>query len=649
MRYFIFILIFYIVISCSGNIEVHNFNLPLNYLSDTISGDLSNAIDEGIIIPGKKNTASGFFTYSFKMSGNKGKKLYYKIYYQNETYKLNEFNEKSYNNKSENNFYGSWEDEPGFKLLDLDSEHVIDSFRIVGNPRNESKFFGEKPSESIISKSMIDKQIEQIKSTPEWYQAIIEKSKVNKVLLEKQLFLDALWSLSNKQVSTNYNNRWQRNPRAGNYRFMLVIIDEATYLNLPETVKSISIADSNGIYMNPFYYFQSELFSKNKNSVVIFNDKGLQVSFEIPLKNGVYVKPEDLLSYDIEHVSQDLCDTSSHLFKNALVMQFFHNINRNYYFENVPLVQDVDSLYTQEMYAENADRYGKSDRIIDFIRNSDCACKTVQVTEKGIEMVNPGLKRVKENVGVKTRVGFAYGKYTAKIQFPKLLNRHNVWNGLTNAFWLVYQSDQKWNMRSECDSLGYIPSSEPFGSNVRVKEHHYSEIDIEIIKTSQYWPKTSYGNKEDYPREDASKNNNVIVASTNWDLACDLPKVLVNGVVPLVYHDETYYLHRWDPYYKAVTIRNEASNDELFEGPFYYQIEWKPEEIIWRIGPSKDNMRVIGYMNKDYTTIPDNQMQMVVTQEYHDASWWPPAPFSQNDIPFPKGDLKGVVYEMEVE
>ena len=69
-----------------------------------------------------------------------------------------------------------------------------------------------------------------------------------------------------------------------------------------------------------------------------------------------------------------------------------------------------------------------------------------------ISLINPGNKdRMsnprKESVGVKTRVGFTYGKFRGKIKFPSQLNKSGVWSGITNAFWLIYQSEQEWNKR----------------------------------------------------------------------------------------------------------------------------------------------------------------------------------------------------------
>ena len=81
----------------------------------------------------------------------------------------------------------------------------------------------------------------------------------------------------------------------------------------------------------------------------------------------------------------------------------------------------------------------------------------------------------------------------------------------------------------------------------------------------------------------------------------------------------------------------------------YYEIEWRPNEIIWRIGPSPDKMEVVGYISDEYSNIPDNQMLCIITQEYHYSEWWPPVVFEQGRIPYNKTDIVGEVFEIVVE
>jgi hypothetical protein len=42
-------------------------------------------------------------------------------------------------------------------------------------------------------------------------------------------------------------------------------------------------------------------------------------------------------------------------------------------------------------------------------------------------------------------------------------------------------------------------------------------------------------------------------------------------------------------------------------------------------------------------------MVLAITQEFHLADWWPEAPFSQDDVPFPSKDLTGRIFSIEIE
>jgi len=60
-------------------------------------------------------------------------------------------------------------------------------------------------------------------------------------------------------------------------------------------------------------------------------------------------------------------------------------------------------------------------------------------------------------------------------------------------------------------------------------------------------------------------------------------------------------------------------------------------------------LKVVAYIDANYTAIPNNQMVVVVTQEWHYADWWPNTPFKQDFIPYPKKDLVGKILEIEIE
>ena len=142
----------------SKNFEIKDFNPFVNfeYSNDTLvlPMDLSKKIISGITIPSSNQSDGGFFKFSFKVKNNlkEAKKYSFRLFYQNESYKMNEYiiknNIKQYNDLSSNNFYGSWgygDDTMHLTQLipaDKNWHTVIDSFKITGNPRNEKKYFG---------------------------------------------------------------------------------------------------------------------------------------------------------------------------------------------------------------------------------------------------------------------------------------------------------------------------------------------------------------------------------------------------------------------------------------------------------------------------------------------------------------------------
>ena len=98
-----------------AGIRVENFHPFANYKSPdhSITVDLTDAVYKGIEIPTVKQLPGGKFAFSFDVKNPlfSPRKLYYKIYYQDESYKVPEC-EKSGKFNYENsfasrNFYGS--------------------------------------------------------------------------------------------------------------------------------------------------------------------------------------------------------------------------------------------------------------------------------------------------------------------------------------------------------------------------------------------------------------------------------------------------------------------------------------------------------------------------------------------------------------
>jgi len=648
--------------------EVHFLNNIPNAKDSLINFpvNLDDAVLNGIEIPSKNQTPNGYFNYSFKIknTGDRVQQFFYKIYYQNETYKFNEDN-----SLASENFYGSWENKKYIfkktKPISPEEEiEVTDSFRIVGNPRNEKVFFGSDPTQHLVNDESIRGTIDYIKKTPDWMGQLPAKAEKNKVSVDQQLYADALWSLSDqKQRDSSSNNRWKRNPRVGVYEFLLVVTTPEDFENISPWVKDISQKNDSGNFVNPFGYFKRNLLQL-KNTQVIKSDKKLFTRAAIDLSKGIYINPLSLnnLNFTKEYYNQT-CSDSFTSYKNAQVELFFHNINRDYVLHNIPEARDVTGEnYTRIQYEEGIKKYENSGKLINtYVNSTECPCKNVSVNKKenSITIKNPGNKPgefKKEHVGLVTRIGFTYGKFRAKIKFPETMSKDNVWNGITNAFWMMAQDvNLNWNMRRICNSdIAYIPKQEPDNEEAlrhSKKQITYSEIDFEILKESEFWPKSSYQiSNVPYKADDSYNDHNITVTCTNWDMACHQPEFFNIGAMEHVIDGNKYIHHRWQKWYKALTTKVSAPHDELFKSDYYfYEIEWTPEKIVWRIGPQKDKMKPICVMDKNVTAIPNNQMLMIITQEWHNQEWWPLAPFKQNFIPFPKNDIIGKVLELEIE
>lgn len=634
-----------LMLSCKQKTSIE-FTPLSNYpatTSDTtmIEIDMDNVVLNGIAIPSVSQSAEGI---EFKANTKTSGEYYYKIYYQNESYKFNESEELSYEN-----FYGSWED-TSIEFKPINDGKITDYIRIVGNPRNERKYFGAELSNLDISEPELEKYYSLFRSNPDWLENIRQKAIKNKFTLERQMFLDALWMIDNKRNEGETNHRWKRNPRTGSYSFLLVVCDKAALESIPYYIKDISKVDTTtGKFVNPYTYFLKGNGSNMKGVEAIKSNKILRTRAVLTPKYGVYVDPLTFKQQNTDIDATALCNNSHELYETALFQQFFHSINQNYTLRNIPTVADVaGNQYTREEYENNAQKYTDMARIFDYPHISTNPCNTVIVEKDYIKLVNPGNEGSstprKESVGIVTRVGFTYGKFIGKIKFPELLNEHNVYNGLTNAFWLIFQSGYEWNERRESKS-GYISKDYVYQTKIEPEKRpktNYSEIDIEIVKTSRNWP-------DQKQTVDEKANGDVMFCCTNWDMSCADPARygLRNNIS---YKDNNFYSFRWDKYYAASTIRTPIPDDEMFKSDYYYyEIEWKPNEIIWRVGPSLDKMKIMGYTSDKYTVIPDNQMTTVVTQEYHYSEWWPPVVYDQNNIPFPKSDIVGKVFEIIIE
>jgi hypothetical protein len=660
----IYSIIFNLICGCSSSstdefivsdpVALINF-LP-GILKKELILDYSNAIDSGFVIPSVNQTTNGLFKFSFKVKNTTSSPLhyYYKIIYRNESYKFNEVldDSKTYNRLAAENFYGSWENNDSVKTVLIDpskNEIIVDSFRIVGNPRNEKKYFGA----SILAprEKEVKDLAEYIRKDNQWFESIKLKAKKEKRSVEQQLLLDARYQLMHNPHNEN-NQRFLCNPRTGDYSFYLLVYNDKSKTNVPAYLKHLESPDS--IYIDPVYYLAT---SPVKGIKMLKFRETLHVKAKPDCGAGIYIDKSDFPDSVTKKFYNPNCNSSEDLYHSAAFKQFVHKLPEGLVSPNIPVAADLQSAdITMNDYKNYLSKYKPSDMLQKTNVATQCPCETVvsDKDKKEITMKTPGIRRnlkVKENTGVMSRSGFTYGTYTFKVKMPELLNKNNLWNGLTNALWLVNQKNETWNQRRPCAGKGYIPKEEPGIENWRrEKIVQYTEIDFEIRKAHPYWPKTSYS--PEYPRPTTSEDNpgKIMVTCTNWDLACDDPPLFNSGAHSITHNGVEHVIHRWTHWYQALTSKYEADDDELFAGDYYYfQIEWKPQSITWRIGPEKNNLREAGYMDDSVSSIPNNQMLFVFTQEYHISEWWPESPQLQEYIPFPAKDIIGKILEVEID
>ena len=655
MRKIYFLICVILLVSCENanvNISKKCFDPMSNFPGEdlvSLDMDLYDVVNNGIVIPSANQCEEGCFVVKFE--AKKGQ--YYKIFYQNESYKFD-----NNNPLNEENFYGSWEDvNVEFKQV-KESGVVVDSIRIVGNPRDEKKYYGEDVTENSFNEAAIQRVIRAVYNTPAWLESIKKKAVENGNSLDRQLYLDAVWMIDDNKNRGDVNNRFKRNPRVGEYSFMLVLCDENSLNEIPDYIKNISKTDANGKFVNPYAYFAN---NDNKDIDVIISDRTLKTRAVITPEYGIFLDEMQAKSeeYTVDTTGKN-SGTSDEYYSKALYKQFLSSVSQQYTLRNIPVIKDVVSdndPYTMKEYEDNKTKFDSAQLKYDYPFVTDCLGSTVRYNEEdnSVSLINPGNNDInnlqKESTGIITRVGFTYGKYRGKIKFPVMLNEENIWNGLTYAFWLIYQDDHAWNFRrTSTAGGGYIDKGDDSKDPLRHTDYHYSEIDIEIVKASQYWPNWFYNKLvQGSKKEDAKLNSDVMFCCTNWDLATREPSKFSAGISNIPYMDKEYEAMRWTELYKALTIKSPVSNEIFKEDYYYYEIEWRPNEIIWRVGPSPEEMVVVGYMNDEYTAIPNNQMLCIVTQEYHYSEWWPPVVFEQGLIPYNKTDIEGKVYEIVIE
>ncbi len=657
----------FILTSCNSKVEVENFDVLVNFELENDTLVLEMDLSEGpyypITLPSKKASADKKqfdFKFLIKNQTSTSQQFAYKIYYQNESYKFEEkLSDGTYNPQSAENFYGSWIADtltPFKETAQIESgENLVinDAFNISGNPLNLQKHFGDNPMNTRITKSELEQKSNEIKYNEEWFAAISDKAKENNVTAEVQLYSDAIWILNHQESDILENQRWQNNPRVGSYNFMLIVGPKIAIENLPQYILDPSLTvDSLTMRMNPFFFFEHGLSEELKGKITVTHARQT-------LKTFAVLRPQPGLLYDEmaypNNISQDevLCSNSSDSFEKAHFKQFLNTEIRDSSLHNINLKADVGGMdYDRDIFNENKSSIARNIPSYVEVPQTPCVNSYYDEASQSLTIENPGNDSEpfrKENAGIEGRYGFTYGKFTARIKFPEILSNQGVWNGITCAFWLKFHSELDWNKRNICNTTGYLKSGYSVSDAVYSTDTYYSEIDIEIVKTSRNWPIGSYAVPDTVTAYDPGADSNLMVTCTNWDMACQDPSKFHSGIQPISSENKTYFAHRWNHWYKAVTIKTENPAANTVGDIYHYQIDWHPDAITWRLGSNPAAMQEIAYMDSSITKIPDNQMVPVMSQEFHYGHWWPTTPYPQGDIPYPNNPISGSLYEIVIE
>lgn len=575
--------------------------------------DYTDAI-AGFRVPSRAQGRDGALHFHFTLPADPAhpRKYLYKLYYQNETYKFPETQDGGQHPYAQENFYGSWSDaHEGFRttpVVGTEAVMVSDTFAIESDPRDEPAF----RKDGVV-------------------------------------------------------RRWARNPRLGEYDFLLVVIpaDGFDSLSAPPQLRDIGLRKDSA-YVNPFYWYLHGPGSKDGRVRAVVAPERLALVAHPDLGRGIYIDPHEHPDSSAFCAS---CGGGDRLRRNAPFKQFIHYVDKSQRWENIPEVADVlGNGFSPEDYDHARCFHPRTELVSLQPGTAHRPCLTVRSDSAGhfVEIHNPasvyGDLR-KENVGVITRHAFTYGRVRVRAQLTRLLNDSDMWNGLTNAIWMIYEGGD-WAKRRLCNKDGYFATYWGGPDDKRVPTVDYAEIDFEILKTVPYCPDRSFPPvyaqplcdpldrtawMRATPEEIRQQRGRITVACTNWDMACHAPPAFASGCQPITHDGTTFLSHRWDDNYRAITQKSPQPDKELFGRPYWFEIDWRPEEIIWRIGPDEDHMRVVGYMNSTMTMIPNVQMKLIVTQEFHNTVWWPGTPYQQGGVPFPAKDYVGRILDVIIE
>ncbi len=643
--------------SCSSDqrsIVITEFSPLYNYEfeGDTLvmEMDLDAGPFRGIRLPSaRKPVGKQTFQFAFKAqnTSNRARRVAYKIYYQNDSYRhpetvIDETGREIYNTKSSENFYGSWVSDSleGFRKtapISANEQIVIqDEVTILGNPLNERTYFDGNPIDQRFREIDIQEAVAEISLQPNLLSDALYRSDSAQVDTLKALRKAAIQTLLSKKADYLENQRWQRNPRVGCYRFMLVAGDAESIAMLPNTIRNMGIEDPElRVRINPFYFFRyggGSIDALSSGITVLESQKVLKTYAVLSASHGIYYNYFDFDSIPAEF--NTVCSSTDELYMLAHFEQHVDRWHTPLPIGNIDEAANVGGMsYPLKQYLSNV-KSGK--RILDTLFTPEQRpCENIYYypLSESIGLQNPGnAKRpfAKRNAGVQGRVGFAYGRYRARIRFPEMLSKEGVWNGLTYAYALVNQSENR----------GGIKTNETAARKPL--------IELEITKDSKLWPGAIDAGL-DTANYHPEKDHNLIVAGILSAGAGNIKDESDRKALSAKGRDRTYLIYRPETAPERLVQKSERPAARTAGQTYYYEIEWKPESVSWKMGPSPGQMEEVGYVNVAVSAIPNQQMVPLIRQEFQPTGERPFAPFAQRHIPYPSMPINGLVYEIVIE
>lgn len=521
-----------------------------------------------------------FFEFEFNITNNtNASNLHYIIFYQNESYY---YSENGWNMLlSGDNYYGSWgHDEkanPGLRQLTAPIGQTItirNIFKIRGNSRNEDIYCPDNPG-----------------CQPN----------------------NCCWS--DDPTNDAHMQRWARRPRVGKYRFLLVVTSDPNSITLP-FLKNVQVT-YNDKYYSPFYWRNC------LNSNYTLSTAVAEACYHL----RVYARP------DLNSTLQPFTGQSSP-FTNAS-FNTWHN--PPLMVKQLPIVQDIET-FTQLDYNFNKQFSAEEDfvwvranyfdeRNIDWA-NGDKGNAYSDGNNKLLIVSPPSNCEtgtfIREHAGV-DYIPQKYGKFTVKVLFPRMYTDNNMWKGLWNITWLdkAFGTGDPW---------GAIPCG---STNL-----WHTEVDIEHFPHSNSYPYYNGNGDQNDPQKQyhisqwddkGLENAGIVIQYSLYDMMC---ANVVNPIPPLghiyvTYQGDTFTVKRDDDdpnsngdqdggvhSYKGhdpnPDIYDYISDAIRFGIPMYYQFEWTPSEMIFRIGTSLSTLEVVSYYNGNFCRIPKEYMTWII-------------------------------------